>query len=129
MTPRLTAHHTSFPVKDLARSRAFYEGVLGLEVIPRPPELRVGGVWYRAGAAEVHLIETPPGVDVGATPPTLNPVARHEAFATDDYEAMLAHLRAHGVEVLATSPRVGQMWVRDPDGHILEFIARSEAPR
>ena len=26
----------SFPVKDLARAREFYEGILGLEEIPRP---------------------------------------------------------------------------------------------
>ena len=112
MTLRLEAHHMSFPVRDLARSRAFYEGVLGLSAIPRPA-LGIPGVWYRAGACEIHLIETPP---------SLTPLARHAAFAVEDYEATLKHLRGQLSEVLATSPQVGQIWVRDPDGHVLEFI-------
>lgn len=113
----------SFPVKDLDASRAFYEGVLGLESIPRP-DLGVPGVWYQAGACEVHLIQTMAGVEVGAPPPFLNPMARHAAFAVGDYAAALAALRAGGLDVLETSPEQGQMWVRDPDGHIIELIVR-----
>ena len=127
MALRLEAHHMSFPVTNLARSRAFYEGVLGLVEIPRPAGLGIPGVWYRAGACEVHLIETPPGVDVGAPAPTLTPLARHAAFAVDDYEATLKHLREQLTEVLATSPKLGQIWVRDPDGHVLEFIVPRES--
>jgi len=123
----LEAHHMSFPVTNLARSRAFYEGVLGLVEIPRPAGLGIPGVWYRAGACEVHLIETPPGVDVGAPAPTLTPLARHAAFAVNDYEATLKHLREQLTEVLATSPKLGQIWVRDPDGHVLEFIVPRES--
>lgn len=115
------AHHTSFPVKDLARSRAFYEGVLGLKEKPRP-ELGFPGAWYQAGPCEVHLIQAPEGIETGAPPPTLNPLARHEAFAVRDYEETLAHVKAHGLEVLETNVEMGQMWVRDPDGHIIELI-------
>jgi catechol 2,3-dioxygenase-like lactoylglutathione lyase family enzyme len=115
------AHHMSFPVRDLARSRRFYESVLGLKLKPRP-DLGVPGVWYQAGACEVHLIETPPGVDVGDPPPSLNPLARHAAFGIADYGEALADLQAQGLEVLETSPAQGQMWVRDPDGHIIELI-------
>jgi len=117
----LGAHHMSFPVRDLARSRAFYEGILGL--VPKPrPDMGVDGIWYQAGACEVHLIVTPAGVDVGAAPPSLNPVARHAAFAVASYEDALAQLKRHGLEALETSPGRGQLWVRDPDGHILELI-------
>jgi catechol 2,3-dioxygenase-like lactoylglutathione lyase family enzyme len=115
------AHHTSFPVRDLARARRFYEGVLGLEQIPRP-ELGVPGVWYRAGACEVHLIQTPDGLDLGTPAPSLNPMARHAAFAVRDYGEALAALRAEGLEVIETGPERGQLWVRDPDGHIIELI-------
>ena len=115
------AHHVSFPVEDLARARAFYEGVLGLQQKPRP-EFPFPGVWYRAGACEVHLIQKVAGIDVGTAPPALNPMASHAAFAIRDYAAMLAHMKAQGLEVLETSPQQGQMWVRDPDGHIIELI-------
>lgn len=114
-------HHVSFAVRDLERSRAFYEGLLGLERIARP-DLGVGGVWYRAGEAEVHLIVTPEGVDVGAAPPALTPLANHQAFEIEDYEKTLEQLRSRGVDVLGTSADAGQMWIRDPDGNVIELI-------
>ncbi len=34
----------------------FYEGVLGLDQVPKPQELADrGGVWFRSGDLEVHL--------------------------------------------------------------------------
>jgi glyoxylase I family protein len=116
-----SVHHVSFAIRDLARSRAFYEGVLGLAPIPRP-ELGVAGIWYGAGACEVHLIVTPAGAEVGAAPARITPIANHSAFAIADYAAALAFLKARGVEVLETSAERGQMWVRDPDGNVIELI-------
>jgi glyoxylase I family protein len=115
-------HHISFAVRDLDRSRKFYEGVLGLRTIPRP-ELGLAGVWYAAGEAEVHLIAAPAGVDTGSPPQKLSPLANHQAFAVDDYAATLAALHARGLEVLETSPQLGQLWVADPDGNVIELIA------
>lgn len=118
---QVSAHHMSFPVSNLERSRRFYEGVLGLRSVPRPDMGAIGGIWYDAGDCEVHLIETPAGVDVGSAPPSLNPLARHAAFAVTDYDKTLAHMRSHGLEVVE-SRAAGQMWVCDPDGHIIELI-------
>jgi len=69
----------------------------------------------------VHLIVVPDGVAVGDTPPALNPLDRHAAFAVDDYDETKAHLQGFGLEIVE-SPKAGQMWVRDPDGHIIELI-------
>jgi len=121
MSLTIRAHHTSFPIRNLERSRAFYEGVLGLDEIPRP-DLGFRGAWYGAGPCEVHLIEVPDGIDVGEPPPSLNPLARHAAFSVRDYRETLEHLKSHGLEILETSPEIGQMWVCDPDGHIIELI-------
>ena len=119
----LRVHHISFAVSDLAAARRFYEGVLGLEAISRP-ELGIPGIWYGAGGSEVHLIQTPPGVDVGARPRGgISPMANHQAFAIEDYVKVRDALRAQGVEVLETSPERGQMWIRDPDGNVIELIA------
>jgi len=115
-------HHISFCVRDLARSRDFYEKVLGLVPIERP-FLGLPGVWYAAGNAEIHLIQAPEGVDVGAPAGSLTPLANHSAFAVDDYAATLRHFERWELEVFETSPEVGQLWVRDPDGNVLEFIA------
>ena len=120
----LAAHHTSFPVRDVQRSGVFYGTVLGLVEKPRPPQLvaMFPGAWYQAGPCEVHLIQYPESMDVGSPPPALNPMARHAAFAIADYAATVAALKTHGIEVLETNAEFGQMWVRDPDGHIIELI-------
>ena len=117
-----SVHHISFSVSDLERSQRFYEDVLGLVEIPRP-DLGLPGAWYRAGNSEVHLIARPDGVDVGKGPPSLSPLANHQAFAVDDYTGCLEFLESRSVEVMRTSPERGQMWVQDPDGNVIELIA------
>jgi glyoxylase I family protein len=114
--------HVSFPVRDLARSLAFYRDVLGLQPAPRP-DLGFPGAWLQAGDAQVHLLEVPADFEGGTPPPHLNPLAGHTAFAIEDYDATLATLQRHELDVLALGPAAGQMWVRDPDGHIIELIA------
>ena len=114
--------HVSFPVRDLARSLAFYRDVLGLQPAPRP-DLGFSGAWLQAGDAQVHLLEVPADFEGGTPPPHLNPLAGHTAFAIEDYDATLATLQRHELDVLALGPAAGQMWVRDPDGHIIELIA------
>lgn len=115
--------HVSFPVADLERSLHFYRDVLGMPEIPRPA-LGVGGAWLGVGdGAQVHLIQRFAGADVGTPPPSLNPAAQHVAFLIDDYEGTLARLRDAGLTVLATSAELGQMWVQDPDGHVIELTA------
>jgi glyoxylase I family protein len=116
--------HVSFAVRDLERSLAFYRDVLGLPLAPRP-DLGFPGAWLQAGDAQVHLIQVPADFDAGSPPPALNPLAGHAAFGIDDYEETLAALRARGLEVLALGAEAGQMWVRDPDGHVIELIARA----
>ena len=114
--------HVSFAVRDLARSLEFYRGVLGLELAPRP-DLGIPGAWLQAGDAQVHLIEVPGDFDAGTPPAALNPAAGHAAFGIDDYETALAKLRSHDLDVLALGATSGQMWVRDPDGNIIELTA------
>ena len=44
------------PAGQEARARHFYERVLGLEEIAKPPDLAVrGGAWFSNGAVAVHL--------------------------------------------------------------------------
>ena len=114
--------HVSFAVRDLERSLRFYRDLLGLVPAPRP-DLGVPGAWLQAGDAQVHLIEVPPDFDAGTPPPALNPTAGHAAFGIDDYGAALRRLRDHDLKVLEFCEASGQMWVRDPDGHIIELIA------
>ncbi len=115
------AHHASLSVADVERSRSFYEGVLGLSTIERP-DFGFPGVWYQAGDIQLHLIQVPAGVDVGSNPPGTNPLAHHLAFEIEDYAATCEALAAHGVKALETGAEVGQIFVSDPDGNVIELI-------
>ena len=115
-------HHVSFAIEDLDSALHFYRDILGLQPIERP-EMGIGGAWLAAGSTQVHLIVRPEGVDVGSPPGRTLPLANHTAFAIEDYTAVRDHLVAHGLEVMETSPERGQMWVSDPAGNVIEFIA------
>lgn len=121
-------NHVSFPVRDLERALVFYRDLLGLEPMPRP-SFPFAGAWLRAGDAQVHLIVPFEGMELGLPPPTLNPLAGHVAFSIDDYDAVLTTLRARGLEVLEAGRESGQMWVRDPDGHLIELLVAPERDR
>ncbi len=115
-------HHVSFAVRDLALAKQFYGEFLGLPEIERPNMGSLGGVWYGAGPSQVHLIETPPGARLGQPPDTINPLANHVAFRIDDYSKVLDVMQQRGIEVMQTNAQLGQMWIRDPDGNIIELI-------
>ena len=117
----IRGHHFSFTVSDLDRSKAFYGGVLGLEEIDRP-DFGIPGVWYGVGETQIHLIAKPEGADTGSPSPKLTPIANHSAFQIEDYDTAVATLREHGAEFVELSREVGQLFVRDPDGNIIELI-------
>jgi len=114
--------HVSFVVSDLERSRRFYEGCLGLRQIPRP-DFGIAGVWYAVGPSQLHLIAAPAGQGPPPAAGAFSPLANHCAFATDDYAKALAHLRERGLEVVEMTPPSGRIWIRDPDGNVIELVA------
>ena len=71
---------------------------------------------------QVHLIVPPEGAPTGTTPASISPVACHTAFEIEDYAAVCEALRARGVALIETGARVGQIFVQDPDGNVIELI-------
>ena len=95
---------------------AFYEQLLGFEIVEKPAPLRQrGGRWYRRGAIVVHL-----GVD-----PDFRPARKaHLALRVDRYEELLGRLEAAGCDVLPDRELEGvrRCYVADPNGNRLELI-------
>ena len=56
--------HATFLTTDLTQSRAFYEGVLGLQLNLDRPTMNYDGVWYDvADKQQIHLMLSPPFVE------------------------------------------------------------------
>jgi catechol 2,3-dioxygenase-like lactoylglutathione lyase family enzyme len=98
----------------------FYVGLLGFEIVEKPPILAArGGRWYSRDAATLHL-----GVEESFLPAK----KAHPAFLVDDYHEVLARLKGAGVAVRHdhTIPNIRRCHVDDPVGNRLELIDAAE---
>jgi catechol 2,3-dioxygenase-like lactoylglutathione lyase family enzyme len=113
--------HAGLLVSDLARAKAFYEGVLGLLACPRP-ELPYPGVWYDLGGAQqLHLMRLP-DPDAGATRPEHGGRDRHLALGVRDLAALARRLDAAGIAYTASKSGRAALFCRDPDANTLELV-------
>jgi len=104
--------HTSVRISDLERSRAFYEALLGLRHASRP-DLGVPGVWYDLSGAQLHLIQAPKVID------GIDPTDAHFALEVESLADVRRVLDERRVPYLALGDT--QLWVRDPDGNVVEL--------
>ena len=97
---------------------AFYDGLLGLTQVPKPPHLAVrGGCWFESGPTKVHL-----GVEQDFQPAR----KAHPALLVDDMAELEARLVAAGCEVRDEGGLDGyvQRYVDDPFGNRIELLQR-----
>ena len=109
----------AMPAGGEERARAFYEGLLGMAEIPKPPELaKRGGCWFECGPVQLHL-----GVESDFRPAR----KAHPALRCFDYDGLTVRLRAAGVEAMEDEsiPGVRRCHVSDPFGNRIELIADS----
>jgi len=72
-------------------ARAFYQGVLGIPEVAKPPQLAArGGCWFEHGDLKVHL-----GVEADFSPAR----KAHPAFIVDDLQNLVQRLRDAGHKV------------------------------
>jgi len=93
----------------------FYEGVLGVPRVPKPPHLAVrGGCWFERGALRIHL-----GVQDDFVPAT----KAHPAFTVVDVDRMEAAIAAHGLPVRRIEDPLEPdvLAVDDPFGNRIEL--------
>lgn len=113
--------HASLLIADVARSRAFYEGILGLVPDTGRPDLGFPGVWYRLGDAEIHLI-CQPNPDPVKGRPEHGGRDRHTALGVEGWDELRARLDATGMSYTLSRSGRKALFVRDPDGNALELI-------
>ena len=106
----------AMPAGAEARATEFYEGLLGIPRVSKPPELEVrGGCWFERRALRVHL-----GVEEDFRPAK----KAHPAFAVTGLDDLCAALEAAGHPVARTEdvPGMPQWYVADPFGNRIELV-------
>ena len=114
--------HASLLTSDLAKSRAFYEGVLGLRPDPNRPLMNYDGVWYDVAAnQQIHLLVLP-NPEAGLQRPAHGGRDRHVALAVSDIAKLVERLDRAGIVYTLSQSGRRALFCRDPDGNALEFI-------
>lgn len=119
--------HVTIIVRNVQASRDFYVGILGMDEVERP-SFNFGGAWFQAGATLVHLIEEHDASGPAGFPSELLKKSsrnHHFAFEVDDAAAAAEKLKELGF-TLVDEPKkrpdgAVQMFVTDPDGHVIEL--------
>jgi catechol 2,3-dioxygenase-like lactoylglutathione lyase family enzyme len=97
-------------------ARAFYEGVLGIPEVPKPPNLaKRGGCWFVRTSLKIHL-----GVENGFRPAQ----KAHPAFLVEDLPALKTLIQAAGYRFKVDEPLEGydRIYVYDPFGNRIELM-------
>lgn len=129
----ITSGLVNLYTRDIAAGLAFYRDLLGLEETFRTPpegtpehvELRAGGFTLALGTVEaarrVHGVDATPGCP-----------AMVVVLWTDDVEATYAAVVAAGAPGVVAPHDAGNdnrsAVVRDPDGTLVELVAKQSAP-
>ena len=98
------------------RAREFYEGLLGLPELAKPPELaKRGGCWFESETVKVHC---------GVEQPSVPARKAHTAFLVNDVQMLAERARAAGYEVIDDDELDGheRIYIHDPFGNRLEFL-------
>lgn len=110
----------AMPAGEEDTAQAFYEGLLGLPRVPKPPHLEIrGGCWFESDTVKIHLgIEQ---LDAGVFRPARK---AHPALLVDGLAALVEQLRAAGVNVRDDDPLEGydRIYVDDPFGNRIELM-------
>lgn len=125
-------HHVSIPVVDLERAKQFYEEILGLAEITRPP-FDFPGAWYQLGDRQLHLIVHDESTFRENKPVDSRDI--HFAIRVNSYRQTRDFLRSKGFhpetddefKKMKENPQSitgwPQLYIMDPDRNVIELNA------
>jgi catechol 2,3-dioxygenase-like lactoylglutathione lyase family enzyme len=135
--PAQSLNHYTIKVRDLERTKDFYQDIVGLKVGERPP-LPFPGYWLYCGdVPTVHLIgyrAEDPVITDGPSYPAPTGRLDHIAFSCNGLKEMRANLQARDIrfdERVLPRMNMTQLFYLDPDGISVECnfdAAETEAP-
>lgn len=133
-----TYNHTGHVVSDLERSKHFYQEVLGFKLwyeIEPPdeptaklcdlsPPLGVTASYLTLDGFVLELMHySAPGASARFRPRTMNePGLTHLSISVDDVRATAEKAVEFGGEVIEESDVGSALFIRDPDGQLLELL-------
>ena len=133
-----TYNHTGQVVFDLERSKRFYQEVLGFrfwyEITPPdeatsklnclPPPLGVTASYLTLDGFVLELMHySAPGAGAPFRPRTINePGLTHLSISVDDVAATAEKAADYGGEIIKESDLGVAIFIRDPDGQLLELL-------
>ena len=127
-----TLHHVSLPVSDLKRAQEFYESILVLEKIERPP-FDFEGAWYQLGDRQLHLIVHPRSTFRAGKRVDSHDI--HVAIRVNSYRDTRDFLHSKGYhpdavdefKKMLENPKATagfpQLYIIDPDRNVIELNA------
>jgi catechol 2,3-dioxygenase-like lactoylglutathione lyase family enzyme len=136
-----TYNHTGQVVTDLERSKTFYTEVLGFqfwyEITPPdeatsklnclPPPLGVTASYLTRDGFVLELMHyAAPGAGAAFRPRTMNePGLTHLSISVDDVRATAEKAVEFGGDIIEESDLGMAIFIRDPDGQLLELLPES----
>ena len=136
-------NHVGQCVTDLARSRRFYEELLGFEIereiqppddpssklLRLPTPLGMTAVYLRRDGLVLELLHFEAGT-VPARERVMNePGLTHVSVSVEDVDVVCSRVPEYGGEVLADTNIGAGVFIRDPDGQLLELLPMSYRER
>jgi predicted enzyme related to lactoylglutathione lyase len=119
----------AYAVTDVARARAFYEGILGL----KPASVMVKDnqhafIEYWIGKGSEHCLV------IGAGAPSFQPgkSGATAALEVEDFDAAVNHIKQHKVKLLMDrydGPACSMILIEDPDGNQVMLHKRKPRPQ
>ena len=122
--------HVSVTVTDVAKAREFYTGLLGFKEIARP-NFDFPGIWYSLGGElQLHIILNDQLVRPAVERETIQARYPHFAVWTEDCDETAKRLEQLGLpsrDVISGPTGFRQVFVKDPDGNMVEFIGPTKS--